>query len=309
MTSDALPADADIGRVALRVGDLEETAAFYEETIGLERLDSDVVGDTSPDPDGVAGTDGDRVVLGAADEPFLVLDHAPDASPRTPTQTGLYHVAIRVPDRATLGAAIARLRGRDLIDGAADHGVSEAIYLRDPEGNGLELYADRPRAEWPLDGDRVVMVTDPLDLEALVALAEEGAASRSLPAGSTIGHVHLEVVDLEPTRTFYADALGMRIRQRMGDQALFLAAGEYHHHVGANTWRRRSERAGDDSLGLAWFEVAVPNADALAAAADRLAAAGSAVGRPEDGLLAVTDPDGIGLRLRVDDSIAAPTGE
>ncbi|GAB3689985.1 VOC family protein [Salinarchaeum chitinilyticum] len=315
MSTDALPAAAGIGRVSLRVADLADATAFYEDVLGFERLDAATVAGAAPP------IDGDRAVLGVAGEALLVLKEAPDASTRTPAQAGLYHVAICVPDRPALGAAIARLQQRDLIDGAADHGVSEAIYCRDPEGNGLEVYVDRPRAEWPMQGDRVQMVTDPLDLDELVGLADakvgddagtgDGPETDSkLPAGTTIGHVHLEVTDLDQTHDFYADGLGMALRQRMGDQALFLAAGEYHHHVGANTWRRRSEPAGEDALGLAWFEVVVPDEGALEAAETSLREAGHDVERDHDGaVLAVADPDGIGLRLRVDDAIAAPTGE
>jgi len=303
MTSDALPAAAGIGRVALRVPDLEATVTFYEDVIGLDRLAPDAVAATSPP------AEAESAVLGAAGEPLLVLDAAPDAPQRTPAQAGLYHLAILVPDRATLGAAVGRLRDRDLIDGAADHGVSEAIYSRDPAGNGVEIYVDRPKAAWPIEGDRVQMVTDPLDLDELGSLAPLDADG-TLPEGTTVGHVHLEVSDLDRTAGFYADALGLNVRQRMGEQALFLAAGEYHHHVGANTWRRRSEPAGDDSLGIAWFEVVLPSESALEDAARRLEEAGVAVERERDGaVLAVTDPDGIELRLRVDDATAASTGE
>jgi len=304
--NDALPAGAGIGRVALRVSDLDETAAFYEDVIGLERLDSAAVEETAPPPDG------ERAVLGVADEALLVLDGAPDAPARGPTEAGLYHVAVMLPDRAALGTAIERIRRNSGLDGAADHGVSEAIYCRDPAGNGLECYVDRPKSEWPMEGDRVVMETDPLDLEDLVSLSQDArggeAASAELPAGTTIGHVHLEATDLESTRSLYADALGMRLRQRFGDEAIFLAAGDYHHHVGANTWRHRSAPAGD-GLGLAWFEVLVPEASALDAAVERLGDGGFEVDRSAEGAVAVADPDGIGLRLRIDEGIAVPTGE
>ncbi|AGN01408.1 Glyoxalase/bleomycin resistance protein/dioxygenase [Salinarchaeum sp. Harcht-Bsk1] len=310
MDSDALPAATGIGRVALRVADLADTTAFYVDVLGFERLDPAAVPDVVPAPEG------DRAVLGAGGDALLVLEEAPDAPSRSPDEAGLYHVAIRVPNRPSLGAAIVRCRERDLLDGAADHGVSEAVYLRDPEGNGLELYADRPKAEWPLAPDgRVEMVTDPLDLDALVALAGDDPADAPLPAGTTIGHVHLEVTDLDATNDFYADALGTNLRQRMGEQALFLAAGDYHHHVGANTWRRRSAPASPDSPGLGWFEVVVPDDAALDAAADRLEASGVAVDRFGDGeatasgLVVASDPDGVVVRLRVDGAIAAPTGE
>jgi catechol 2,3-dioxygenase len=308
MGTNALPAAADVGRLALRVADLEAAVAFYVDVLGLERLDVDRLDAASA----AQPADGERAVLGVDGEALLALDGAPDAPRRGPTEAGLYHVAIRVPDRPTFGAVVASLQDRSLIDGAADHAVSEAIYLRDPEGNGLELYVDRPREDWPVADGRVAMVTDPLGLEELVALAPDAGESGNiaaddspaptLPGGTTIGHVHLEVTDLVATQAFYGETLGMNVRQRMGDQALFLAAGEYHHHVGANTWQRRSAPATGGSLGLAWFEVVVPDADALAAAVERFEAEGVAVERPAAGVAAVTDPDGIALRVRVDGS-------
>jgi catechol 2,3-dioxygenase len=306
MDTTTLPAAAGVGRVALRVADLEAATAFYADVLGFERLDA---------ASAVPPTDGERAIVGVDGEALLVLDGAPDAPARGPAEAGLFHVAIRLPDRAGLGAAAARLLKRNLLDGASDHGVSEALYLRDPEGNGIELYVDRPQADWPTAEDGVQMVTDPLDLDELVALAPDAAeaatagddsdSTASLPGGTTVGHVHLSVTDLDATRGFYADALGMNVRQRMGDQALFLAAGDYHHHVGANTWRRRSEPAGADSLGLDWFEVVVPDQEALAAAVERFEAKGVAVERSAEGAVAVTDPDGIALRVRVDGSSGA----
>ena len=310
MDTDALPAGAGIGRVGFRVAELAETAEFYADVLGFERLESTAADDTAP------AAASDRAVLGAGGEALLVLEEAPDAPSRSLDEAGLYHVAIRVPDRAALGAAIARCRERDLLDGAADHGVSEAVYLRDPEGNGLELYVDRPKTEWPIESDgRVGMVTEPLDLDALADLADDSAVAAPLPDGTTIGHVHLESTDLEATNDFYAGVLGMALRQRMGEEALFLAAGDYHHHVGANTWRRRSTPMTPESLGLAWFEVVVPDETALDAAAARLEDDGfdvdrSGGGESADGAtIAIDDPDGIRLRLRVDGAIAAPTGE
>jgi len=316
VTDDVLPAEAGIGRVALRVSDLEETARFYESVIGLQRLGSDPrlegTGDRATDRvvlgtgggDGSASDDGDGSGDGSADDegsagdPLLVLIGDPDAGQRGRREAGLYHVAIRVPTRAALGATIERIRSRARLDGASDHLVSEAVYLRDPEGNGLEVYCDRPRSEWSMTADRVEIDTLPLDLDALVE-ASDGADV--VPPDTDVGHVHLEVTDLAAARACYVDALGLRVRFAT-DSALFVAAGEYHHHVGLNTWHGRSAPAGD-GLGLAWFEVVVPDEDALDAAAARLAAAGVETERTdgaEGTTVAVRDPDGVELRFWAD---------
>jgi catechol 2,3-dioxygenase len=286
MTAGTLPASAGIGRVALTVGDLDETVAFYRDVVGLQ------VHSREDDTDERGGA----ATLGTAEDPLLELRTDPDAAERPESAAGLFHTAFRVPSRAALGDALDRIRSGWRLTGASDHLVSEALYLRDPEGNGVEIYCDRPRDEWPTTDDgRVAMTTDPLDLDAL---ATESTGSESIPSGSDVGHVHLEVTALESARSFYADALGMNVRQAMSG-ALFLAAGEYHHHVGCNVWNGRSTRA--EGRGLDWFEVVVPEA-ALTGVRERFEAADVTVaGTPDEsdaGGFAVTDPDGIELRIR-----------
>ncbi|MDZ7700973.1 MAG: VOC family protein [Halobacteriales archaeon] len=275
-----LPAESHVGRVALRVGSIDRVRPFYEDVVGLP-----------------AEHDGDRLVVGPTpDEPLVILEEAPDAPERPREAAGLFHLAVRAPDRAALGDAVDRLRDAgESLTGASDHLVSEALYLRDPEGNGVELYRDRPRAEWPEPEDGLVgMETLALDLEDLAAAGDGDHADR-LPAGTDMGHVHLEVSDLGRAEAFYADALGLGIRDRYGASATFLAAGEYHHHVGINAWNGRSAPAGDHR-GLAWWELAVPDAGALEAAVERLEAAGHDVEARSDGV-ALRDPDGMALRL------------
>jgi catechol 2,3-dioxygenase len=265
-----LPASARVGRVTLRVAGLEPMVAFYRDTVGLDVLER--------------GSDGRRATLGAGDEALLELRADPDAEPRTPAETGLYHTAFLFPDRGALGDALERV---GTPGGASDHLVSEALYLDDPEGNGVELYRDRPRAEWPSGPDgRVRMETRPLDTEAL---RRDAAGGDGAPAGTTVGHVHLEVSSLDASRAFYADALGLRVRQA-GPGALFLAAGDYHHHVGLNVWNGRTDPSA--GRGLAAFELRASE-DALREARERLADAGF-----EPGNGGVRDPDGIRLRLR-----------
>jgi catechol 2,3-dioxygenase len=269
--------ETTVGRVALTVADPDGLATFYETVVGL------VVHDRTDE----------RVVLGDGTTPLLELVAAPDRPERGRDEAGLFHLAVRVPTRAALGAALERVEAGARLDGAADHHVSEALYLSDPEGNGVEIYRDRPRDEWPETADgRVQMDTLSLSLDALRAESDGG---ERVPAGTDVGHVHLEVTDVEAARSFYVDTLGLRLRQEMRG-ALFVAAGDYHHHLGLNPWRGRT--APQRGRGLAWFELRLPDAAALAAVRERLEAADVAVTDRDDGIV-VTAPDDVSLRLRV----------
>ncbi|MFB6143465.1 MAG: VOC family protein [Halorientalis sp.] len=273
MSDDALPPSTRVGRVALTVADLPETVAFYRDVVGLAvHAESDAA-----------------ARLGDGETDLLVLRADPSAPPRPPASAGLFHLAVRVPSRAALADVLARVEASaGTLAGASDHGVSEALYLADPEGNGVEVYRDRPRSAWPTSEGRVEMTTDPLDLGDLAA---EGTGAASVPAGTDVGHVHLEVTDLAAAREFYVDTLGLGVRQAWGGQALFLAAGDYHHHVGLNTWNGRTDPA--SGRGLAWFELVVPD-DALGILGDRW---GDEVTR-QNGAVEMEDPDGIAIRVR-----------
>lgn len=274
MATDSLPAEAAVGRVALTVTDIAEVADFYRSVVGLDILSERE----------------DRAVLGAGDRPLLVLEGDPESSERPREAAGLFHTAFRVPDREALADALERVEDEWTLAGASDHRVSEALYLWDPEDNGVEIYCDRPREEWPITEGRVQMDTLPLDQEAL---GEVASGADGVPADTDVGHVHLEVTSLDDARSFYVDALGMGVRQEWNG-ALFVAAGDYHHHVGLNTWNGRSDPA--SGRGLAWVELTVPDDDALAVTRERLAGAGVAVTDTNDGF-AVSDPDGIGVRV------------
>ncbi len=268
-----LPADTAVGRVALCVADLDRLVDFYRSVIGLD----------------VQSRLPDHATLGAGGTALLELHHAPDAPARGRTAAGLFHTAFRVPSREALGDALVRVESRWQLAGASDHLVSEALYLSDPEGNGVEVYCDRPRAEWPTREDRVEMDTLRLDLGPL---REAAGDPERVHEGTDVGHVHLEVTDLSAARQFYVDALGLGLRQEW-DSASFVAAGGYHHHVGLNTWNGQSTPAGD--RGLEWFELRVPDDGAFAAVRERLA--DWDVRETDDGI-ALADPDGIGLRVR-----------
>ncbi len=235
------PEPLRIGGVTLAVHDLDRVATFYREVIGLELIARE-----------------DRVVrLGAGGAAFLDLLHRPDALPDDPATAGLFHTAFLLPSRADLGGWLAHLgQTGQRLDGAADHLVSEAAYLRDPEGNGIEVYADRPRAEWRWrddgQGRRVEMANRPLDVQGLLRAATPWTGA---PHGTHIGHVHLRVGDISEARRFYGDALGMNLTAAW-DSAAFLSTGGYHHHIAVNTWSsagaglRAPARAGLDSVTL-----------------------------------------------------------
>lgn len=276
MTTNPLPADTRIGSVTLRVGAIDDVLPFYLETVGLE----------------VVSREDETIELGI-DQPILCLVEDPTAPSRPRAAAGLFHLAIRVPDRGTLADALTRIKDRSALTGASDHLVSEALYLRDPEGNGVEIYCDRARSEWrTLEDGRVAMDTLPLDQ---ADLRETARGDDRLPAGTDMGHVHLEVTDLGRSVEFYRDRLGLNLRDDGWDGAAFLAAGEYHHHVGLNTWNARREPIGD-ARGLISFELVLPDTASESALASRLADDGHQVDRADG--LAISDPDGIEIVLR-----------
>ncbi len=272
-----------VASVSLRVRDAASVARLYEDAVGLRRLPAN---------------GGGRVALGADDElPLLVLVEAPGAPPAPPRAAGLFHTAIRFSSRAALADVLRRVAEAGFrLTGASDHGVSEALYLDDPEGNGVELYWDRPRDAWPTRPDGGIdMYTAPLDVRELLTQAEGGEAD----PGADIGHAHLKVTDLPRSVAFWRDALGLDLKAMYGDQAAFLAAGDSHHHVGANVWHSGGgPPAPEDALGLERVTLALPDAEALRSAVEQLRAAGSAVDEL-DGRALVRDPDGILVELQL----------
>lgn len=263
-----------VARVALAVRDLDGVARFYREALGLE-----------PIAGGPAGAQ-----LGRGGVSLLELRHRPDLLPRDPAAAGLYHTAFLLPSRADLGRWLAHAARLGLrLDGAADHLVSEAVYLHDPEGNGIEIYADRPRAEWRWEGGQVLMANDRLDMIGLRALATEPWAGA--PSGTRIGHVHLQVGAIEPAERFYAGLLGFAVTRRW-PKALFLSTGAYHHHLAANTWESAGAGPRDPArAGLA--EVTLQAADE--AVLDRI---GARTGRA-DLTAGISDPWGTLIRFFV----------
>jgi catechol 2,3-dioxygenase len=283
----SLPADTSLGAVSLTVADLAGVSQFYEQVVGLAVLERD----------------SDVVRLGPAGGEVLVeLVGRADAAPRVRRSSGLFHLAILFPERVELARALRRVVGAGWgLSGASDHLVSEALYLSDPEGNGIELYRDRPRDEWRRapDGGELAMATLPLDLDDLVAELPEGdEEDAGAPAGTRIGHVHLQVSDLAPVERFYKQLLGFEVTVRSYPGALFMAAGGYHHHVGANTWQSAGGPPADPAArGLRCFTIVVPGGE-HARVAQRAADAGFEVEGQPDGSVLVCDPFRIGVLLR-----------
>lgn len=214
------------------------------------------------------------------------------AAPRVRGTTGLYHFAILVPSRADLARSLRRLADTDTVmQGFADHGVSEALYLADPDGNGIEIYRDRPRAEWPMANGAVQMTADPLDLEDLLAAAPPASGQfHALADGTVIGHVHLHVGNLAEAEAFYVGVLGFDLIQRYGPSALFVSAGGYHHHVGLNTWAGvGAPPPPPGAIGLRHFVVRLPTAGARTRIVERINAARVPIVAHEYGSL-VHDP-------------------
>jgi catechol 2,3-dioxygenase len=277
------PATA-LGPVRLTVSDLDRSRAFYERAIGLRPTELD---------DGTIG-------LGAAGGPALIELRGDSSAPRLNRRApGLYHLAILLPTRLDLAFALARLvQAQWPLDGASDHLVSEALYLSDPDGNGIEIYRDRPRADWRYDDGQLRMSTLPLDLNDLAGqLRAATALQAEVPAATRIGHVHLQVSGLAEAEAFYHGVLGFDVVVRGYPGALFVSAGGYHHHIGLNTWHSAGAApAPAGSVGLRSFTIELPDERELAAVLGRLEAAGIATAGVSGGVL-VRDPFDNGVLL------------
>lgn len=276
-----LPDDLALGPVRLQVSDLGRSLAFYERVLGLSRLSFGA---------GMA-----RLGANDSSSPLVELHERRGARP-VPRggRLGLYHFALLLPDRASLGRFVGHLAATRIRAGSADHAVSEALYLTDPDGLGIEVYADRGRDSWRVDaGGQLFMTTEPLDVAGVLD-AGESRPWTGMPAGTTVGHVHLHVGDLAGATDFYHRALGFDKVVWTYPGALFLSAGGYHHHLGTNTWASGPSSTVDDARLLSWD--LLMTAEDGAAAARSLTEAGYAV-TDEDGFVTSADPWGTKLRL------------
>ena len=279
-----ISAHTSMGAVHLTVSDLERSLAFYRETLGLVEL----------------GREDGRASVGAGERELLVLVEEPGARPAY-GHTGLYHLALLLPERTDLAAWLAHVaRERVPLAGLSDHFVSEAIYLSDPDGHGIEVYWDRPREVWEGHvGAR--MTTLPLDTRSLLGELDDPATAPfdELPAGTVMGHVHLKVAAIPDTVAFYRDVLGFGLMAQLGAQAAFLAAGGYHHHLGANTWESAGATAPPaGTAALLRATILLPDAAERERVVERLEHAGHDARADENGAVAV-DPSGNELLLAV----------
>jgi catechol 2,3-dioxygenase len=270
-----LPAGLRLGPVHLTVTDLDRSIRFYEQAIGLR----------------TRHRDGGEAALDAGGEDLLVLVEQPDARPAG-RHAGLYHFALLHPSRQELARAMQRLLvTRTPISGASDHGISEAIYLPDPDGNGIELAADRPRERWGDLRDPTTIGPAPLDLQELLSLVEGSEPQAQASEQLVVGHLHLHVGDIERALAFWRDAIGFEVMTRF-PSAAFIAAGGYHHHLGLNTWRGEGvPPVPDDAVGLRHWTIALEDAEQVAAVRERVAAAGAEVEERPGGFL-TRDPWG-----------------
>jgi len=276
----SLPDATHVGGVHLQVSDVARSVAYYQQVIGLRVIAAGVTTTLGPHGD---------------DRALVTLETRPGVRSTRRGAFGLFHFAILLPDRAALGRFAAHLARLDVRVGEADHLVSESFYLWDPDGLGIEVYADRPRTAWRSNGRELAMTTDPLDVSSVIA-AGGGRAWSGMPPGTKMGHVHLSVGSLEAAERFYHRALGFDKTVWNYPGALFLAAGGYHHHVGTNTWSSGPSPSRDEAQLLEW-ELVVPSSHDVTLAANSLKSAGYTSEPGADGVTAA-DPWGTRVHIR-----------
>ncbi|MFT9596372.1 VOC family protein [Mesobacillus sp.] len=271
-----------VGQVNLKVQSLERSLAFYQEVIGFKVYEK-------TDKSAKLTADGKTVLLS--------LEQPSDVIPKKGRTTGLYHFALLLPDRTDLAKVLKHfLQTGYPLQGASDHLVSEALYLADPDGNGIEIYTDRPASQWEWNEQQVVMATQALDAENLLAEVKEQAWN-GLPARTVMGHIHLHVAELAKTEEFYTQGLGFDVVSRYGPQALFISSGKYHHHIGLNTWNGLGAPVPPvNSVGLESFALVLPDEASLNETIASLKEIGASVAE-ENGISITADPSGNKIRL------------
>jgi catechol 2,3-dioxygenase len=279
-----LSSQISISEVELTIRDLDRSISFYTQVMGFHLREQN----------------SQSAELGTETTTLIRLFENPQANISRST-TGLYHFAILVPHRQILARALKNIiETQTPVQGFADHGVSEAIYLTDPDSNGIEIYWDRPRQEWPFKNDELQMITDPLKVENLLAElnGDRGGEQTTLPADTTIGHMHLHVRNIPEAVSFYRDVLGLNLIQRYGPSAAFLAAGDYHHHIGINTWAGvGAPLPPDDAVGLRSFTITLPKSDDLKNLEQNIRKTSTEMTHTVSGF-SVQDPSGNHIRFR-----------
>ncbi|PLR77961.1 glyoxalase [Bacillus sp. V3-13] len=273
-----------VRHVDLKVENLERSLNFYQHMIGFRVLEQSA---------------GKAVLTADGRTPLLSIEQPENVVPKQPRTTGLYHYALLLPKRSDLAAVLKHfIKNGYPLQGASDHLVSEALYLADPDGNGIEIYSDRPASTWDWHNGEVVMTTERLDAEDLLAEGD-GKEWNGLPEGTLMGHIHLHVAELQKTEQFYVQGLGFDIATRYGNQALFISTGGYHHHIGLNTWNGVGAPApAENSVGLNWFSLVLPNEQARKEVIGQLHKIGATV-REENGVFLTEDPSGNRIQLVV----------
>lgn len=272
-----------VGHVELKVTNLESSIEFYTEVIGFQILEQ---------------SERKAILTADGNTGLLTLVRPENVRPKQANTTGLYHFALLLPNRVDLAKVIQHFSEHNIRIGASDHLVSEALYLNDPDGNGIEIYVDRPSSTWTWANGEVNMTVDPLDAQKV--MDELGNESwGGLPAGTVIGHIHLHVSELKKTEEFYTKGLGFDIVSRFGEQALFISTGDYHHHIGLNTWAGvGASKPAENSVGLNFFILTLPSEDAREKVIDRLQGLGYEIQR-QDGIWVTEDPSGNHIQLSI----------
>lgn len=273
----------EIGYAELNVSNLDKMTRYYTDTVGLSLVDQSDM----------------QSQLGIAEsgKVLLKLNETPDHDTGE-GKAGLFHTAFLLPERKDLGNILYNLLKNEVaIAGASDHGYSEALYLQDPEGNGIEIYRDKPREEWVVNDDGTIPgVTEQMDAHGVLDSRDE-TPSPLFPEGTTVGHMHLSVSDLKESEQFYVDTLGMNLKYEYGSQARFIAAGDYHHHIGMNTWAGAGlPKRQPDDMGLRLFTLVLPDQIDIDKLADHLSEVGYPFDRVQDSL-SITDPNGIMVKV------------
>ena len=266
--------------LSLNVMDMEKMTRFYRDSMGFEILEKK----------------DDVVHLGTSGRRILTLERPENVIQKPPRRSGLYHFAILLPDRKHLGSFINHLRDNNVpLTGGADHEVSEALYLQDPEDNGIEVYADVPDSQWKWDGDQVPMGTDPLDFRGLMDLGRD-LDWTGMPEGTKLGHIHLHVGDLEEAYSYYS-RIGFKRVAQMAGSANFISTGGYHHHIGLNVWNGKGAKATpENATGLRCYTFAAPDGEEQKKIFEEFKE-GNYKAEIEEGVLLTEDPSGNRIRI------------
>lgn len=273
-----------VGKVDLKVENLDRSLKFYQNLIGFKILRQ---------------SESKAVLTADGVTPLLSIEQPENIIPKPPRTTGLYHYALLLPKRSDLGRVLRHLLQNGYpLQGASDHLVSEALYLADPDGNGIEIYVDRPASTWNWRNGEVVMATEPLDAKSVLAEGQDGNWP-GLPSHTIMGHIHLHVSELVKTEEFYRDGLGFEVVTRYGNQALFMSTGKYHHHIGLNTWNGIGAPApAENNVGMKDFSLIFPSEVAVNNVVEQLKRIGARV-IAEDHYFITSDPSANRIKLLV----------